>query len=384
MTGPSRARGALTPPDLNRATLHRQLLLERAEGPVAEVVGRLAGLQAQHATWPYVALWTRRHTTDVTELEGALADASVIKATVMRTTLHLVDAADAPAYDVMSAQPRLATWQPSATRAGLDLIELNTEAREFCRKPRTVAELEAHLGDRHPGIDPADHIPGGVRNAWFRLATAGGGLVHSPPSGFWAEHGKPSYVGIDVRLPGAMSPSPDAALQTGVERFLTAYGPATLADFMQWSGQRRIGVVRAAIKALGDRIVELAGPDDETYLDLADLDLPPTDATTPPRFLARWDSALIAYAQKSRTRLVDPSHVPAVYKKNGDVLPTFLINGKVAGLWSTDTTDNQATLRLDPFARVPPRTRTDLTAEADRLLHHTAPTADTHKVSWAD
>ncbi|WP_152363559.1 winged helix DNA-binding domain-containing protein [Microlunatus speluncae] len=378
------ASKVLTLRDLNRATLHRQRLLERADGPVSEVVGRLAGLQAQHATWPYVALWSRRHTAAVSELEAALADGAVIRATVMRTTLHLVDAADARTFDVLSAQPRLATWQPSAARAGLDLVELNAEVRAFCREPRTVAEIEARLGRLHPEIDPSRHIPGGVRNAWFRLGTAAGGLVHVPPSGFWGEHGKPSYVALDVRVPGLADPTPEQALRTGIERFLAAYGPATAADFMQWSGQRRIGIVRAALKSLGDRIVELEGPGPDPWLDLAGLETVPADAPPPRRFLARWDSALIAYGTRARARLVDPAHTAAVYKKNGDVLPTFLIDGQVAGLWSTETADDRAILTLEPFAKVGRKDRAALTEEADRLLRYLSPTATTHKINWSD
>jgi hypothetical protein len=379
----------LTLRGLNRATLDRQLLLERADTPAADVVGRVAGLQAQHTTWPYVALWSRRHTGHVTELEAAIGARSIVKATVMRTTLHLVDAADARAFDVMSAQPRLATWRPSATRAGLDLLDLNAEAREFCREPRTVAEIEAHLGDLHPSTDPAEHIPGGVRHAWFRLATAGGGVVHVPPSGFWAEHGKPNYVDIDVWLGEATAgpataPTPAGALETGLERFLSAFGPATLSDFMQWSGQRRIGLVRTAVKAMGDRIVEHDGPDRETYLDLAGLDRPPPKAPAPPRFLARWDSLLIAYAPAGRARIVAPEYASAIYKKNGDVLPTFLVDGMVAGLWSTETSKDRATLRIEPFAPVRARDRTALIDEAERLLSYLASDTSSHEVTWAD
>jgi len=319
-----------------------------------------------------------------------LADGSVVKATLMRTTLHLVDAADARTFDVMSARARIATWQPSATRAGVDLLDLNAETRKFCGEPRTVAEIETHLGDLHPEVDLAEHIPGGVRRAWFRLAAAGGGLVHTPPSGFWGEHGKPSYVDIDVCLNGstrgskAATTSDDDALQVSIERFLTAYGPATMADLMQWSGQRRIGVMRAAVAALGDRIAELQGPDGETFLDLAGLDPAPTSAPSPPRFLARWDSALIAYASAGRARLVDPAHVPAIYKKNGDVLPTFLMDGVVAGLWSAETVKGRATLRIEPFTLLRRRDRSALADEAERLVRYTAPDADDHEVVWAE
>lgn len=378
---------SLTRRYLNHATVHRQLLTERADGQPAKVIGRLAGLQAQHASWPYIALWTRRHTDSVKELEAAITDKNVVKATVMRTTLHLVDAADVRVYDAMTASSRLANWQASAKRAGLDLLDLNAGVREFCREPRTVADIEAHLTERHPGLDPYDYIPPGPRNAWFRLGTAGGGLVHVPPSGLWAEHSKPSYVDVDVWLGTATTtPTADQALQTAIERFLSAYGPATLTDLTQWSGQRRRGVMGKAVKALGDRIVEHEGEDGETYLDLADLAAdndPGADTDIPPRFLARWDSLLIAYAPANRARIIDPEHVPAVYKKNGDVLPTLLVEGMVAGLWSHKITGGRATLTIEPFAAIASKNRAVLSDEAERLVRYLAPDADDHDLVWA-
>ena len=44
---------------INRATLARQMLLEPADVDAVTAVGRLAGLQAQEAASPYIALWTR-------------------------------------------------------------------------------------------------------------------------------------------------------------------------------------------------------------------------------------------------------------------------------------------------------------------------------------
>jgi len=48
----------LTLRELNRATLARQMLLEREPLPVPAAVERLAGLQAQVAGPPYIGLWT--------------------------------------------------------------------------------------------------------------------------------------------------------------------------------------------------------------------------------------------------------------------------------------------------------------------------------------
>jgi hypothetical protein len=88
---------------LNRATLDRQGLIERWTGSVAEVIGRLAGLQAQHANWPYVALWSRRHDQEIHDLEAGLTNRTVVKATLMRATLHLVATGDFASLDVASS-----------------------------------------------------------------------------------------------------------------------------------------------------------------------------------------------------------------------------------------------------------------------------------------
>jgi hypothetical protein len=224
--------------ELNRATLARQGLLDRHRGSVAEVIGRLAGLQAQHANPPYIALWSRRTRQTIRALEAALADRSVVKATLMRTTLHLVAAADYPAFDVASAESRVALWRPTARRTGVDFEGVHDRLLTFCATPRSVADIEAWLDDVAPGIARA--APAGVRNVGFRAASAGGGLVHVPPSGSWRSHDKPRYVAARVWLADYERPSPDDALATTTERYLAAYGPASIADVGKWLGQPRL------------------------------------------------------------------------------------------------------------------------------------------------
>lgn len=365
---------------LNRATLDRQGLIERWTGSVAEVVGRLAGLQAQHADWPYVALWSRRRDQEIADLEAALTNRSVVKATLMRATLHLVAADDFPFLDVASSDGPLSSWAPTARRAGLDLGELNQTLLDFCGEPRTVAEIEAHLQDAYPGGLAGSHVPLGVRNTGFRMASAAGGLVHVPPSGMWRSHGRPSYVDARRWLGAGTRPRPEEALPAAVERYLSAYGPASAEDVLKWVGQRRITKVRAAIDALGERIVRLTGPDDRILVDLADQSVPDEDTPVPVRFLSRWDSVLIAY--DVRDRILPDTHKEAVIKKNGDFLPTFLVDGLVAGLWSVNTERGGAVLKLTPLARVPKSDRLALEDEGEKLVRYVEPDARTHGVAW--
>ena len=86
----------LTQRELNRATLARQLLLQRTRTTVLPAIEQLAGLQAQWPPSPYVGLWSRLQGFRRESLERAIVRGDVIKPTVMRGTLHLVTARDYP------------------------------------------------------------------------------------------------------------------------------------------------------------------------------------------------------------------------------------------------------------------------------------------------
>ena len=84
----------LTRRELNRALLARQLLLDRTKLPVPRAVERLGGLQAQHTSSPYLQLWTRLAGFEREQLTRALERRKLVKALLMRGTLHLVTPAD--------------------------------------------------------------------------------------------------------------------------------------------------------------------------------------------------------------------------------------------------------------------------------------------------
>jgi hypothetical protein len=367
--------------ELNRATLERQWLLERRRATPAEAIGALAGLQAQHANSPYIALWPRVRDFAIADLEAALENRSVVKATVMRTTLHLVAATDYHALDTAATERRIVNWAPTVERAGLDAAALHQALLDYCGEPRTVAEMEAHLDEIAPDSRLAKVVPAGVGHAAFRIASAGGGLVHVPPSGLWRSHGKPRYVDAGVWLPRERRPDGDEGLRLAVERYLNAYGPASLGDIGKWVGQPRLSRVRAAVEALGERIVSFRGPDERDLVDLVELSSPDGDAPAPARFLARWDSVLIAY--DVRDRILPDAYRAAVIKKNGDFLPTVLVDGLVAGLWTVEAAKGEATLTITPFTKLTRGTQKELEAEGERLVRFIEPEATRHAVAWS-
>ena len=141
---------------LNRATLARQLLLDRADLPVLDAVTHLCGLQAQEPQEPFVGLWSRLRAFDPATLSELLVGRRVVRTHLMRRTIHLVTADDALAwrarYDDMFRQRVMGTFRREAD--GVDLDKLAAEARAVLAdgEPRTRGELVAALAEHRPTV----------------------------------------------------------------------------------------------------------------------------------------------------------------------------------------------------------------------------------------
>jgi Winged helix DNA-binding domain len=366
---------------LNRTTLLRQSLLERSAEDTTTAVRRLGGLQAQYANSPYIALWSRLDAFAIGDLERALAERSVVKASVVRATLHVVAADDYPALSVATAVARMASWRPSADRVGIRTVDLHRRLLDFAETPRTLAEMEAHLEAVLPDSALTGKVPAGVNHVGFRMADSHGWLIHVPPSGHWGSFARPRYIDASAWLPGVTPPDADDALRVAVERYLGAFGPASDADIGKWIGQPRLPRVRAAIAALGDRIRRFRDPAGRELVDLIDAPLATGDEPAPVRFLARWDEVLIGYDRRERI-LPEAVAGDVIRRKNGDFLPSFTVDGYVAGTWSVASSAAEAILDIVPSLPVTPADRRGLTDEAERLVRFVAPDAARHGVRW--
>ena len=122
----------------------------------------------------------------------------------------------------------------------------------------------------------------------------------------------------------------EEAAAAALRRYLEAFGPATVADAARFTLLTR-DMVRRAVAAAGDDLVRLRGEDGAELLDVPGAPLPDEDAPAPPRLLPMWDSLLLAHEVPGRA--LTPELRPLVVKRNGDVLPTALVDGEVAGVW---------------------------------------------------
>src|SRR6266550_6738986 len=132
----------LTLRELNRALLARQMLLARQRIGVVDAVERLACLQGQWPPSPYVALWTRLLGFSRERLSVEIDRGAIVKATLMRATLHLVSAREYPAYSLATLEGRFGAWRPTGGPALADLDKFHRAVMTFAAKtPRTRLEI---------------------------------------------------------------------------------------------------------------------------------------------------------------------------------------------------------------------------------------------------
>ena len=350
----------ITAPELNRATLARQLLLGRETLSVTDAVRRVVALQAQLPASPYVALWNRLAGFDPAELDDAFAGHRVVRAQLMRITMHAVHADDHQAFrEAMEPTLRASRLgDPRFTASGLTLADADAlmgGLLDFAGQPRTVAEFGAWLsGQLATPLPPL---------AW-RMLRQYAPLWHVPAGGPWSFGSPTSATAYTAARPRPVLADPvvsDLSLQTLIRRYLEGFGPASVADMARFGLVQRARA-KAAVQALGGELSQLEGPDGSVLYDVPGAPRPAGHVPAPPRLMAMWDSILIAYADGGR--VIPPGYRKLVTRMNGDVLPTILVDGYVAGVWRAVPEGIEATA----FHPLPGFVWEGLAAEARALL----------------
>jgi DNA glycosylase AlkZ-like len=332
----------LTLRELNRATLARQLLLERKQLSPRKVVERLVGMQAQWPSAPYVGIWTRTTSFRREALERELARATVVKATVMRQTLHLVTPRDYALLRAAMSETNF-PWESSQAKA------LAPSVRDIAAAgPVTTPDALAHLERKHGLTGLAS------RRAW-RAARVRAHLVHHPETALWRARPEGRFVALEE----PETHDPTEARAEMLRRYLAAFGPSTRRDIVAWSMMHVPEIQRAL-----DRLEPLRRFRDEQgreLLDVARAPLPDAATPAPVRFLPKWDNVLLGWAD--RTRVLPEQYRKTVIRMNGDVAQTFLVDGFVAGTWSVEN----GRVTVEPFTGLARPVRLEVEDEARRL-----------------
>ena len=126
-------------------------------------------------------------------------------------------------------------------------------------------------------------------------------------------------------------------------------GPSSRADLAAFTGLA-VATLAPALEALEPELERLTDERGRELYDLRGAPRPPADTPAPLRLLGEWDNVLLAHAD--RTRMFDDETRRQVIRKNGDVLPTILLDGVVAGKWWWRRKKDVATLEATPFVKL--------------------------------
>jgi hypothetical protein len=361
----------LTLRELNRAALARQMLLKRESVPVVTAVERLAALQAQWAPSPYIALWSRLKDFERSSLWNAIEQKhTVIRARLMRGTLHLVSARDFYAYAVATQDLERGAWNRLQVGAGVDPKAVAKLAVAFAREPRAKEDVVTHLTER------LGSFGGPYKWLVWRFVSAHADLVSAPPGGHWAYGGTDApYVAARHWIASGSRPSEEDAVRLLITRYLAAFGPASLADIAQFAGQVP-GRIRPVLERLAPSFRRFTDEQGRALFDLPRAQRPSADTKAPNRILPRYDELLIGY--KHRDRVIAAKHRAAVYAKNALIEAVFLIDGVAAGTWALVTTKTDAVVNIRPFGTLPRAYSAAATSEGEAHARYIGLDAKTH------
>lgn len=339
------AERVLTQRERNRALLERQLLLSRKKLSLPKALERIGGIQAQYAPSMYIGLWSRVAGFEREQLTRALERRSVIQATLMRTTIHLVSREDYWPIALAVREVRREGWL--AYRRG-KTTEREVEAAAKLVKGR----LEAGVTARAKLMEGLDAMLFNGAGVWLDL-------VRIPPAGTWERRRADMYALAEDWLGPPRAATAKDGLRLLVERYLRGFGPAAPADVANW-----IGVATKSVTAVLDEMElrHLRSEQGKLLVDLPRLPLPTADTPAPVRFIPTWDATLLVHARE--TGILPEEHRSKVFStKTPQSVPTFTVDGAVAGTWKYE----KGRAQPRSFGKLASDARDELADEAQRI-----------------
>ena len=355
---------------LNRATLARQLLLKREKTGALKAIERLVAMQAQLPRPPFVGLWSRVAKFERKELAKLLDRRAVVRGTMLRGTLHLMSAKDFLAFRAIfsSMLEKSVAGVLRERAAGLDIPRLAAQATAFLEQgPRTFEEIRAHLVGGNP--------KGDERAMGFAVRCALQ-LVQVPTGAAWSFPTDSKFALASQWLDKPAAPGTDA--RPLVLRYLAAFGPASVAGMQAWSGLKDLVEVFQALRPSLKLFRDSRGRE---LFDLPKAPRPKEDVAAPVRFLPDYDNLVLGHADRSR--IIADAHRTLIATRNLQILPTFLVDGFVAGTWKIERARVSATLTMTPFEPIAKKAREELIAEGCGLLKFVEPDAGKQLVLFA-
>ena len=340
--------------DLARQRLYRQQIAKTAFKKPGQVVAWLVAVQAQDYLGALWAIGLRMQNSSEQVIEQAIADKTIVRTWFMRGTLHFVPGNDIR-WMIQLMAPRMRRIVGNVSRyqrLELDetiLAKSNTVIAKALEGGRQLTRSELAVALGRAGIASS-----GVRLSLILQRAQADGLVCYGP-----RHGKQfAFALLDEWVPPAKAMEREDALAEFAGRYFRSHGPATLQDFVWWSGLTTTDA-RASLEMVRSQLVEetFGG---NTYWFSECMPVAKEMSLTA-YLLPNYDEYVVGYGE--RRAVMDARHTKKISLWNSIVLsPTIVINGRVVGTWKRTLNKNSVVIESKPFT---PLTKAENRAIAD-------------------
>lgn len=315
-----------------------RLLCQQLVAPVfekpQELVAWMGAMQAQAYAMAKWAVGLRLKDGTLAGVDEALARGEILRTHVMRPTWHLVAAEDIRWMVKLSAARLRAANDSYGKSLNLDISPALYN--------RVNGLLEQMLGEGEGSLtkkEIAERLTqSGIgtdldQTTRFLLRAETEGLVCSGPD----KDGKPTYALLEERVPAAAKElHREEALATLALRYFQSHSPATLADFVWWSGLS-LGEARQAIGLIGEKLIREKTQEDgmQWFVHVACREENKRSriaAGGQTHLLPAFDEYLISY--KDRTTVLAQEHQPKAFNRWGTFYPVIVHQGQVVGNWT--------------------------------------------------
>ena len=329
----------MTHAEIAHQRLINQRIARSAFAHPGEAVQWLGAVQAQDYLGALWAVGLRMSGATEQLIEQALAEKTIVRTWPMRGTLHFVAPADVR-WMLELLTPRVVQGSQGRLRQlGLDEKAIAASGEVVAKALQGGRQLTRNA--IYELLEQANIAAGGQRGPHILGQLAQKGLIC-----FGARAGKqPTFALLDEWAPEAKSMPRDEALAELARRYMTGHGPATVKDFMWWSGlttlEAKAGVAAAAAE-LGREVI---GGQEYFFAQ----DRPAASGRLSDAFLLPpFDEFLVGYRDRSAT--LDPQHNTLVVPgSNGMFNPIVVIDGRVVGTWKRTFKKDTVALRFSSF-----------------------------------
>ena len=324
--------------DISALRLHNQQIVSTNFKTVQELVGWMGAMQAQDFNQAKWAIGVRLPHLTEEQIESAFNQGEIIRTHLMRPTWHFVSADDIYWLLELTAKQIKSTTKSRHRDLGLTENDLKKSKEVFVKSLEGNRSLtREELGDQlnRAGINTFEQrLPHILMDAEIDGVICSGGIQGK----------KQTYALLAERVPEKQTFTKDEALALLGKKYFTSHGPATLADFVWWSGLPITDARKALEMNKANLISETISADTYWLSDSVNLPTSPPDSVY---LLPAFDEYLISYKNRSAAITVD--HHSKAISNNGIFWPVIVVNGQISGLWKRTIKKDTVIIELDHF-----------------------------------